>query len=54
MLDLLIKGGQIIDGAGNPGYYAALGIDRNKIHILRGDVSRVQADKVIDATGRVV
>ena len=54
MLKLLIKGGQIIDGTGNHGYYGAVAVDDGGIRILRGDASSVQADQVIDATGRVV
>lgn len=54
MLDLLITGGSIIDGTGNPGFYGAVGIDGETVRILRGDVSQVEAARVIDATGRVV
>ncbi|MFQ5879387.1 MAG: amidohydrolase family protein [Dehalococcoidia bacterium] len=54
MLDLLIKGGLIIDGTGNPGFYGALGIEGETVHILRGDPSDVDAARLIDATGHVV
>ena len=54
MLDLLIKDGLIIDGAGNPGFYGAIGVDGDSITILRGDVSTVEARGVVDATGKVV
>lgn len=54
MFDLLIKGGQIIDGTGNPGYYAAVAIEGDRLRIIRGDVCSVPAAKVIDVTGRVV
>ena len=43
-----------MDGAGNPGYYGAVGIEGDRIRILRGDLSGVQAAQVLDATGRVV
>jgi N-acyl-D-amino-acid deacylase len=54
MLDLLIQGGLIVDGSGNPGIYAAVGVEGDTVRILRGDVSTVEATRVIDATGRVV
>lgn len=54
MLDLLIKGGLIVDGTGNPGYYGAVGIEGEKLSIIRGDVSSVKAARVIEAKGRVV
>ena len=54
MLDLLIRGGQIIDGTGSPGYYGAVGVQGDTVHILRGDVSQVETARVIDATGHVV
>ena len=45
MLDLLTKGGLIIDGGGSPGYYGAVGVDGDRITILRGDVSDVSANE---------
>jgi N-acyl-D-amino-acid deacylase len=54
MLDLLISGGQIIDGTGSVGFYGAVAVEGETVHILRGDVSSVEAERVIDATGRVV
>jgi N-acyl-D-amino-acid deacylase len=54
MLDLLIRDGLIIDGTGNPGYYGAIAIANERVHVLRGDVSRVEAARVVDATGRVI
>jgi N-acyl-D-amino-acid deacylase len=54
MLDLLIRGGLIIDGAGNPGFHGAVGVEGERVRILRGDVSGIEAGRVIDATGRVV
>ncbi len=54
MLDLLIKGGLIIDGSGNPGFYGAVGVDGDSITILRGDVSSVEAGIVLDVAGKVV
>ncbi len=54
MMDMLIKGGMIVDGTGGPGYYAAVGIEGDRVSILRGDVSDIQATQVIDAKGKVV
>ena len=54
MLDLLIRNGLIIDGTGGPGYYGAVGVQADEVHILRGDVSQVEAVRVIDATDHVV
>jgi N-acyl-D-amino-acid deacylase len=54
MLDLLIKNGLIIDGTGNPGYYGAIGVEGETLHVLRGHVSQVEAGRTIDASGHVV
>jgi N-acyl-D-amino-acid deacylase len=54
MLDLLIRGGFIIDGTGNPGYYGAVGVEGERLHVLRGALDGVHAHRTIDATDRVV
>jgi N-acyl-D-amino-acid deacylase len=54
MLDLLITGGLVIDGTGNPGYYAAVGVEGERIRLLRGALDGVEARRTVDATGRVV
>jgi N-acyl-D-amino-acid deacylase len=54
MLDLLIREGLIIDGTGNPGFYAAVAVENERIAILRGDVAGIEARRVLDAAGRVV
>jgi len=54
MLDLLITGGLVLDGAGNPGQYLSVGVRDGQIEVLRGDVSGVAAIRRIDATGKVV
>ena len=54
MLDLLIRNGMIIDGAGNPGYYGAVGVERDVVRIFRGDSSSGEASRTIDAAGHVV
>jgi N-acyl-D-amino-acid deacylase len=54
VFDLLIKGGQILDGTGNVGFYGAVAVEDETVRILRGDVSTVEAARTIDATGHVV
>ena len=54
MLDLLIRGGLVIDGTGNPGFYAAIAVENERVRVLRGDTSGIEAHRAIDATGRVV
>ena len=54
MLDLLITGGRIIDGTGSAWYHGSVGIEGDRLRILRGDVSSTQAARRIDADGRVV
>ena len=54
MLDLLIKGGLVIDGTGSPGYFAAVGVEGDTLRIIRSDASEVEAAETIDATGKVV
>ena len=54
MLDLLIKGGTVIDGSGNPGFYGAVGVEGETVSVHRGDLSGVEAAREIDATGKVV
>ena len=54
MLDLLIKGGLVIDGTGSPGYFAAVGVEGDTLRIIRGDASEMEAAETIDAAGKVV
>ena len=54
MLDLLIRDGMIIDGTGNPGFYGAVGVEGEQVRIVRGDLSGVEAARVIDAKGQIV
>ena len=54
MLDILIKNGLVVDGTGNPGFYAGVGVQGETVVILRGDYSHIEAARVIDATGKVV
>ena len=54
MVDLLIKNGLIIDGTGNPGFYGTVAVEGDTLRILRGDVSGIEAGRVIDAADHVV
>ena len=54
MLDLLIEDGLVIDGTGSPGFRAAVLVENERLTIRRGDVSDLEAARVIDATGLVV
>jgi len=54
MLDLLIAGGLVIDGTGNPGYHGAVGIEGERVRLLRGALDGIQSHRTIDARGRVV
>jgi N-acyl-D-amino-acid deacylase len=54
MLDLLIRGGLVIDGSGNPGFHGAVGVEGETLRIFRGDSSAVEARRYIDAGGHVV
>lgn len=52
-LDLVIKGGRVVDGTGSPWYIADVGIDDGKI-VRIGQIQSDQADDIIDADGLVV
>src|SRR5688572_14581231 len=51
--DLLITGGQVYDGTGNPWFYADVGIRAGRIAAI-GTLTGATAARVIDAKGRVV
>jgi dihydroorotase/N-acyl-D-amino-acid deacylase len=51
--DLLIRGGRVVDGAGNPWVYGDIGIRGDSI-VAIGRLAPDSARRVIDATGRVV
>ena len=51
--DLLIRGGRIVDGTGNPWFHGDLAITGNKIAAV-GRAVAVKATRTIDATGHVV
>ncbi len=54
-LDLLIRGGSVIDGTGAASFKADVGVDGDRIVFL-GDSTKekLQADRVIDASGLIV
>jgi N-acyl-D-amino-acid deacylase len=51
--DLLIRGGRIVDGTGNPSYLGDLGISKNRI-VAMGYLQGKTAARTIDATGLTV
>ena len=51
--DLLITGGRVHDGTGNPWFYADLGVRGDRI-VAIGKLRGATAARVIDATGKVV
>jgi N-acyl-D-amino-acid deacylase len=51
--DLLITGGRLLDGTGNPWYHADIGITAGKV-VEIGRLSGREAGRVIDAKGRIV
>ena len=53
MFELIIWGGRIIDGSGNPWYYGDVGICGDRISTI-GKLDNADARRVIDASGLVV
>jgi N-acyl-D-amino-acid deacylase len=51
--DLILAGGKIVDGSGNPWFRADIGITGDRIRAI-GDLSRSEAARRIDASGLVV
>ncbi len=51
--DTIISGGRIVDGTGSPSFHADIGIRDGRIAEL-GNLSDAEADRVIDATGKIV
>ncbi|MPZ19286.1 MAG: amidohydrolase family protein [Luteitalea sp.] len=51
--DLLVRGGRVIDGTGNPWFSGDVGIRGNRIAAV-GQLDNASARRVIDATGLVV
>lgn len=51
--DLLIRNGRVLDGTGNPWFYADIAINGEKIAAV-GDLSQARARRVVDAKGLYV
>ena len=51
--DLIIRGGKVVDGSGNPWYHADIAIKNDRIAEI-GQLSNHEAKRVIDAQGLVV
>ena len=51
--DVIIRGGKVVDGSGNPWYEADVGISGERI-ISIGNLSSASADEIIDASGLIV
>jgi N-acyl-D-amino-acid deacylase len=51
--DLIIRGGQVIDGTGNPWFYADVGVKDGRIMAV-GSLAGAKATRIIDATGKIV
>ena len=54
VFDLLIRGGRVVDGTGNPWFRADVGVRGGRLTLLRGDTAGLAAARIIDATGAVV
>ena len=53
MFDLVIRGGDVIDGSGAPRRRADVGVQGGRV-VAISDLSGAEAAEVIDATGKVV
>lgn len=53
MLDLLIRGGRVVDGTGNPWFWADVGVQGDRIVAIERNLA-ADACSVIDAAGQVV
>lgn len=53
MLDLIVRGGTVVDGAGTPGKIADVGVTGDGITAI-GDLATAESRRTLDATGMVV
>jgi N-acyl-D-amino-acid deacylase len=51
--DLVIRGGQVVDGSGNPWFYADIAVKDGRI-VAVGRLGNATATRTIDATGKIV
>ncbi len=51
--DLVIRGGRIVDGSGNPWFYGDVAVKDGRIAAV-GSLATAKATRVIDATGKIV
>lgn len=51
--DVLIRGGSVLDGTGNPSFRADVGIRAGRV-VAMGRLDRASATRIIDATGKTV
>jgi N-acyl-D-amino-acid deacylase len=54
MFDVLIKGGEIIDGTGKPGFKGDVAIQGDRVRIPADNTSTDQAARIIEAAGWIV
>ena len=54
MFDVLIKGGTIIDGTGNVGFKGSVAIEKDRLKIITGNTSTIEATSIIDASHYIV
>ncbi len=52
--DLLIEGGTIVDGTGEPGFAAAVGVRAGRLEVVHDATDDTLAARRVDATGQVV
>ena len=54
MVDLLFANGTVIDGTGAAGYRGSVAVTGDRVQVITGDTSAVDAGRVIDASGYVI
>jgi len=54
MLDLIIRGGTIVDGSGLPAYRGDVGIDKGRIVSVGRPLAGADGARIVDANGKIV